>query len=343
MINNGLFLIVFMMSWLLTGVLRHYALKTNLLDIPNARSSHSVPTPSGGGLAIVLTFLLSMIVLTGMDYFEMSIMTGFLLGGILVALIGFIDDHRQLPVHWRLLAHFIAAGWILYWFGGLAQTLVLGIVFDKTWIGYLLSVIYLVWLLNLYNFMDGIDGIAGIETITVCLGGIVLYWLVDPTGVAWIGPALLLVSVAGFLIWNFPRARIFMGDVGSGFLGLMLGAFSIQAALINPLLLWCWIILLAAFVTDATVTLVRRVWQGDKFYEAHRSHAYQYASRKYQSHILVSVVFGIINLFWLLPVAVLVAIELLDGVTGVVIAYVPLILLGLYFKAGVSTESQCEL
>lgn len=342
MINSGLFLLVLVMSWLLTGALRHYAQTKNLLDIPNARSSHLVPTPRGGGLAIVLTFITSMIILTGMGYLEMSIMTGLLLGGVLVALIGFIDDHWQVAVHWRLLAHFIAAGWILYWFGGLPPIRVLGIVLDTDWIGHLLLMIYLVWVLNLYNFMDGIDGIAGIEVITVCLGGIVLYWLVDPVGVTWIAPALLLVSVVGFLIWNLPSARIFMGDVGSGFLGLMLGAFSIQAALVNPLLFWCWVILLGAFVVDATVTLIRRVWRGAKFYEAHRSHAYQYASRKYQSHVLVSIAFGAINLFWLLPIAILVAIEWLDAMAGVVIAYVPLILLGLWFKAGASIESQSK-
>lgn len=333
---SGFILLAFVVSWLVTGVMRRYALTKNLLDIPNARSSHSAPTPRGGGLAIVLTFLGSLVILTGIGRFEMPQMAGLLVAGALVALVGFIDDHTHISARWRLLAHFIAVGWVLFWFGGLPSITVLGITPDTIWLGYILATIYLVWLLNLYNFMDGIDGIAGIEAITVCLGGIALYWLVDPIGLTWIGPALLLVSVAGFLVWNFPHARIFMGDVGSGFLGLILGAFSIQAALVNPLLFWGWVILLGAFVVDATVTLVRRVWRGEKFYEAHHSHAYQHAASKYKSHIPVSLTFGAINLFWLLPVAALVAKGLLDGVIGVVIAYVPLISLAFRFKAGSS-------
>jgi Fuc2NAc and GlcNAc transferase len=143
-----------------------------------------------------------------------------------------------------------------------------------------------------------------------------------------------MTVVGGFLFWNFPKAKIFMGDVGSGFIGIVLGLFSVQAAWIAPELFWAWMILLGAFIVDATVTLLRRVKRGDKFYEAHRSHAYQYASRKIEKHYPVSLAFGIINLFWLLPVAVLVAVGWLDGVFGIIIAYIPIVWLSFVFKAG---------
>ena len=338
MIYFSLIILTFITSWVFTGVLRHYALTKNLLDMPNARSSHLTPTPRGGGLAIAVTFLISIIVLTSIKHLEISTIIGFLIGGALVALAGFIDDHWRISVRWRLLVHFVVAGWILYWFDGLPLLSITGITVDMYWLGYLPLTIYLVWLLNLYNFMDGIDGIASIEAITVCIGGMVLYWLLDADSTSLIVLTLLIASVAGFLFWNFPRAKIFMGDAGSGFIGIIMGTFSIHSVLIDPVLFWCWLILLAAFIVDASLTLLRRVSKGARFYEAHRSHAYQHASIKYQSHVRVSIAFGVINLVWLLPISILVAIKWLDAPIGVVIAYVPLILLALKFKAGIPTE-----
>ena len=230
--------------------------------------------------------------------------------------------------------------WALTWLCGLPSLLVFGFFLDLGWLGHLLAAVYLVWLLNLYNFMDGIDGIAGIEAVTVCLGGAVLFGLAETGGSEWELPLVLMAAVAGFLFWNFPKARIFMGDAGSGFVGLVLGVFSIQAAWVVPELFWAWVILLGAFVVDATVTLLRRVQRGDKFYEAHRSHAYQYASRKYGAHQPVSLAFGVINLFWLLPVAALVVVGWVDGVVGVVVAYIPLVWLAYCFKAGAMEQQE---
>lgn len=324
-----------MVSWALTGLLRRYALARNLIDIPNERSSHDVPIPRGGGVAIVLTFLVSIPFLELFDIHSDALIWALLGAGAWVALIGFFDDHRHIPARWRLLLHVVGAGWALGWLGGLPPLPIFGVTLDFGWLGHIFAAVYLVWLLNLYNFMDGIDGIAGIEALTVCLGGVVLY-LLSPAGDA-IGtlPLLLLTAaMVGFLFWNFPKAKIFMGDAGSGFVGIVLGILSIQAAWVMPELFWAWVILLGAFIVDATVTLIRRVLRGEKFYEAHRSHAYQYASRKLGGHVPVSLAFGVINLFWLFPVAVLVVIGWLDGVLGVMIAYIPLILLAMRFKAG---------
>jgi Fuc2NAc and GlcNAc transferase len=146
---------------------------------------------------------------------------------------------------------------------------------------------------------------------------------------------LLLAAVVGFLFWNFPRAKIFMGDAGSGFIGLVLGVFSIQAGWVDPSLFWGWVILLGVFLVDATLTLSRRFIRGEQIYVAHSSHAYQYASRKYGSHKKVSLVVGVINLVWLLPIAIVVGLGRLDGLSGVVIGYLPLVWLAVRFKAGV--------
>ena len=330
------------LAWILTGSLRRYALSRSLMDIPNERSSHSIPTPRGGGVAIVLSFLFGLSLLFYFGLTSKSVFVSFVGAGLIVALTGFIDDHGHIAARWRLLAHFGAATWGLYWLGGLPPLYFLGLEMDLGWFGNALAAIYLVWLLNLYNFMDGIDGIAGIEAITVCLGGVVLVWVSEFNALANYAYILgLSLAVLGFLVWNFPPAKIFMGDAGSGFLGITLGLFSIASAHIDPALFWGWLILLGVFIVDATVTLIRRVLHGQAFYEAHRSHAYQYLSRKLASHRSVSMGTGVINLVWLLPIAAACVLGYVDGIAGVFIAYAPLLMLAFWLKAG--NEQQQEV
>lgn len=320
-------------SLLLTGALRRYALARSLMDVPNARSSHSVPTPRGGGVAIVLSFLAALPLLAVVGVLPWPVLWALMGAGAWVAVVGFLDDHGHIAARWRLLAHFIGAAWALGWLGGLPSLAVFGFDLELGWLGYVLAAFYLVWLLNLYNFMDGIDGIASVEAISVCLGGALLYALLgEPAAIG--APLLLAVAVAGFLFWNFPPARIFMGDAGSGFLGIALGVLSLQAAWIAPQLLWSWLILLGVFTVDATWTLFRRLLLGDKVYEAHRSHAYQYASRRFGNHLPVTLAVLGINLLWLLPIALWVGLGGLDGLLGLLVAYLPLVVLAVKFKAG---------
>ena len=342
MIKFGwIFLIALISTAVITGLLRSYALATRLIDIPNARSSHNSPTPRGGGLSIVIVFLLGLPVLSRMGVLAPEAMWAIFGAGAWVALVGFLDDHGHIPARWRLLTHFIGAAWGLYWLGGLPPLVFsfssagMGIhTIDLGWLGQILGMFYLVWLLNLYNFMDGIDGLASIEAITVCLGGALLY-LSGPDAIGqWAAPVLLAMAVAGFLFWNFPPARIFMGDAGSGFLGIVLGLFSIQAAWIAPQFFWSWLILLGVFIVDATWTLFRRFLCGEKIHEAHRSHAYQYASRYYGSHKTVSLGIGVINVCWLTPLALWVGLAGLNALLGLVLAYFPLMALAIYFRAG---------
>jgi Fuc2NAc and GlcNAc transferase len=320
-------------SWLMTLILRCYALRRRLLDIPNDRSSHSLPTPRGGGVAIVVCFFGALLFLAQMGLVGYSTCFGLLGAGVLVAVIGFADDHGHIAARWRLLGHFTAAGWGLYWLGGLPVLTVMGQLLGLGWTGNFLALIYLVWMLNLYNFMDGIDGLASIEAVTVCLGMCLIYWWVGTTELVW-GPLILAGAVSGFLCWNFPPARIFMGDAGSGFLGITLGGMALWAGAAKVEFLWSWLILLGFFIVDATVTLLRRLLQGKKIYQAHRSHAYQRASRAFGSHKKVTLFVGAINLFWLLPVAALVASDLIDGFLALGSAYLPIVFLVLKFGAG---------
>ncbi|WP_198009923.1 MraY family glycosyltransferase [Legionella tunisiensis] len=228
----SLYLVILMVSFLLTWLLRRYALATSLIDIPNHRSSHQVPTPRGGGLSFVLCFLASILFLFYLKFISSSMLAALLLAGGGIAVLGFLDDRGHIPAKWRLLGHFIATSFALYLLGGMPAISLFNWTLTPGLISNILAVFYLVWLLNLYNFMDGIDGLAAGEAITVCFGGVLLYCF-QADLMAMFLPLCLAFAVAGFLIWNFPPARIFMGDAGSGFLGFVLGLLSIQAAMVN--------------------------------------------------------------------------------------------------------------
>jgi Fuc2NAc and GlcNAc transferase len=292
-----------------------------------------VPTPRGGGVAIVLSFAAILATLSAMRLLPLPMLSGLLLSSLLVAVVGFMDDRAALPARWRFAAHTAASVWSLWLMNGIPPVPIFGAPVDLGWFGLALAAAYLVWMVNLCNFMDGIDGIASVEAIIVALGGALVWWLATGTPL-WLLPVIFAACVAGFLVWNYPPAKIFMGDAGSGFIGFVLGFFSLWTAQQATQVFWCWFILLGCFMVDATTTLVRRVRRGEKFHEAHRSHAYQYASRKYGSHGLVSLTVGAINVLWLLPLAVLVAVGKLDGVVGVAIGYGPLVWLAFHYKAG---------
>ena len=322
-----------LLSTVLVGALRHYALANSLMDMPNARSSHSAPTPRGGGVAIVISFCIFLPFLAFFEFITWPFTISLLGAGVGIAILGFLDDHGHIAARWRLLGHFVGACWALYWIDGLPPVLVFGKEFYLEGLGNIFAMLYLVWMLNLYNFMDGIDGLASIEALTTCLGAMLLYYLSGFEALIW-APLLLVVTVAGFLFWNFPHAKIFMGDAGSGFLGIVLGILSLHAAWASPSLIWCWVILLGVFIVDATFTLFRRLARGDRVYEAHRSHGYQFAARIYGKHFPVTLCIGLINLCWLLPIALCVALYGLDGPLAVLLAYAPLLYLAVRFHAG---------
>ena len=327
-------LALFFGAWILTGRVRRYALATRLLDLPNERSSHTIATPRGGGIAIVVMTILALPILGWLGALDWSTVAGLVGGGLLVAAISFADDRNHIAPQWRLVGQFAAAIWIMVQLGGAPHIPILGQVMNGGWIGNFAVTLYLVWLSNLFNFMDGIDGIAGIETLTVCLGAAVISYVVLRGTDQWLSPVVVAAATLGFLVWNWPPAKIFMGDSGAAFLGLMLGALSLDAAKRDPRLFWCWVILLGVFIVDATITLCRRVSRRERFYEAHRSHAYQHAALRWRAHRPVTLFVGAVNLLWLLPWALLVGLGRLDALWGVSAAYVPLVLIALWLGAG---------
>ncbi len=318
------------LSFVATWAARRYALTYDVLDIPNERSAHTSPVPRGGGVGIVVAFLAGLGGLFAAGSVAPPVAIAFSGAGLLVAMIGFVDDHRSVSVGPRLAAHFAAAAWAIYWLGGIAQIEVVGPLIVG-WPGLIIAAVAIVWMLNLYNFMDGIDGIAGLEAVTVGLGAAALYRSHPEMGAEWQLPAVLAMSTLGFLVWNWPPARIFMGDVGSGFLGLVFGLLCVRATWLAPPLFWVWVILTGVFVVDATVTLGARLIRRERPHEGHREHAYQMASERWSART-VTISVGAINLVWLLPIAAAVNAGGLSGLAGVLIAYVPLIGLAIRFS-----------
>jgi Fuc2NAc and GlcNAc transferase len=306
-------------AWWGTSLLRRYALAQSIVDIPNQRSSHSSPTPRGGGLAIVIVALVGVALQAAAGGLEREIAIGIMPAGALIALIGWIDDRGDLRARWRALAQFAAAIWFVYWVGA-PESLWLGVwPFRLGLAAPVLAVVGLVWLTNLFNFMDGIDGIAAGEAVSVGMVGGLLLLAAGAPGLA--GTALLVATGSlGFLFWNWEPARIFMGDVGSGFLGFMLGAVAIASDRAGAVPLLVWMLLLGVFVFDATVTLIRRLPR-ERFYEAHRRHAYQRAVAAGLSHRTVTVLVLALNallsalagIAWARPDAALIAVLAVIG------------------------------
>ena len=328
----------FLISFLLTPILRKYLLRKGVMDIPNERSSHSVPTPRGGGIGIVLSFLLALLMLTRRVVMPSNLNWALLGGGLAIAVEGFLDDHFLLSVRVRIMIHTAAAAWALWQLNGVAPLSIGSVALIWWWARQLIALTGLVWMINLYNFMDGIDGLAGTEAVCVSgFGGVLLFWC--GFGAMAQGAWSLAAASAGFLVWNWPPAKIFMGDAGSGFLGFVLGVFAISNAIERPWMLWPWLILLSVFIVDSTVTLLRRWMNRARWYQAHCSHAYQHAARRWNSHGRVTIAIAMINVIWLFPLACAACAWQTRGPVLAAAAGVPLVFFAFWYNAGLEPSS----
>lgn len=253
-----------------TWLARRYALRARLIDHPGERRSHAVATPRGGGIAIVAAVLPVLVALGLRDAQARALFAPIVLGLLLVAGIGWRDDHRPLPASLRLAVHGIAAAllaWGLHAAG--AGTAVVAC-------GFALALV----LVNIWNFMDGIDGLAAGQALVVALAYAAFAAIGGGGAVTWLGVALA-AACAGFLPFNLPRARIFLGDVGSGALGFLVAVLAVLSLRDTgeaqaPLLL----LPLLAFGVDASLTLARRILRGERWWEAHAQHAFQAHARR---------------------------------------------------------------
>ena len=268
-------LATFAISFVLTWYIRIIAIRKSILDIPNERSSHTIPTPKGGGLAVAISWFIGISWLFYAGEITIYIYLA-LLSGLPLVIIGFLDDIFDIPPGIRSIVQVFSAITALWFVKGIDSVHFGLLVLNLSLVINILAVIFIVWYINLFNFLDGIDGYIGLETIFVGLASILLFHN--------IAGLFLAVAVFGFLLWNWPRAKIFMGDVGSTLIGFTFAILTIQSEKIQPASLVSWLILTSVFWFDATFTLYRRIKNREKLSQAHRNHAYQRIVRAGWSH-----------------------------------------------------------
>lgn len=259
-----------------TGLARKYALHRQLLDQPGERRNHQVPTPRGGGIAM-LVVLLVIIAASGWLYpSNLGAMSLLWVSLALVGGVGWWDDHRPLSAALRLTIHAMAAGCLF----------LAGLLLDWPLWSLMGGAIAAMALINIWNFMDGIDGLAASQAVVVCaVMGLVL-------GMPWSAFGFAVAGAAfGFLLWNFPNARIFMGDVGSGVLGISVAWAWTASAAIDPMNGALMLFPLAPFLIDSTLTLALRLRRRERWWEAHSSHTYQLLARRIGRHTPVTMAY----------------------------------------------------
>ena len=297
--------------------------KNWFLDVPGERSSHQSVTVRGAGVVFVSVFILFNLADSVLGW-QSPLSTWHLLLLAIVVLLGLFDDFRDVPAAGRLLVH-VLLNLTLFW--PLLQS---GAV--AVW-SYILLVIAGSWLINLYNFMDGINGIAAIEAFSVCAVMAAVFSWQGQFGLAQLC-VLLCVAVLGFLYWNFPVARVFMGDAGSGALGLMFVVLAILAAQQSVQSLGALLLMLSVFIVDASWTLSVRLLTGQRIWSAHKLHAYQLLSQRLQSHARVCGLVLCYNFIWLAPLAILWMTAVLPLAVAIALAWTPLMALCFRLRAG---------
>ncbi|KZB66962.1 UDP-N-acetylmuramyl pentapeptide phosphotransferase [Thalassospira lucentensis] len=287
-IFSGCFLIG---SMLLTWAVLLYLRRKAILDMPNHRSSHAVPTPRGGGLAVtpLLVFMVGAVfVWSGNADLPQWVM---LAAAAALGMLSWFDDRHDLSPAIRFACQFVA---VIVGVFAIDSPVLQGLV--PMWLDRILVVLAWVWFLNLFNFMDGIDGITGVEAGSIGLGIFILALLAplpEFVDLGYIGLGVLSI-MTGFLIWNWHPAKLFLGDVGSVPLGFVLGWLLLELAARGA---WMPALILPSYyLLDATFTLIKRGLRGEKVWQAHREHFYQQATRRGMSHARVSALIALANL-----------------------------------------------
>lgn len=271
------------LSLALTGRVRAYALHRDLLDHPNDRSSHTIPTPRGGGAAVIVSATLVMALGAVFDLINVRHVSIFGAGMLVLGLVGWADDARNLKPAFRLAVHVAVAAGTVYMLGGLPLLRLGNASIAVGVLGFAIATLAIVWSINLFNFMDGIDGLAGSQAVLIFATIAVLLFIRGDNSLAAVA-AILAASSGGFLVWNWPPAKIFLGDVGSGPIGYMIAALALASENHQSVPLTAFAIIYGVFICDASVTLIRRFLRGRRITEAHRDHAYQRLTRAWGSH-----------------------------------------------------------
>ncbi len=328
-----LLLASFTLSALLcVAVIKHSA----AIDVPNERSSHTKPVPRGGGIAFIVAFFSGIVILFGANLMPYYVLVALAGGGGIIGLVGYLDDLNPVSPLLKAMGQAASLVWGLFWLGPVPYIEVSDFIWQWGIIGIALSMICGLWMINLFNFMDGIDGIAATQTIFICISAAIFCLSEGFYGQAW-ALGILASAVGGFLIFNWQPAKLFMGDSGSGFLGLMIALFAIATT--PPLSLWPWAVLVTLFVADSTVTVARRIMRGEKWYAGHKLHAYQRLAQRWNSHRAATISFMAANIVFVFPLALWAWSEPAKGVWAWAIAWGTAFPLAYVLGAGRKSET----
>ena len=307
-----------------------FARKHGPYATPNFRSLHSKVVPRGGGLALAAATVAACVAAYGAGLLQWCQLLVYGVGGVVVTLMGAADDRLDLKARYRMPFQCLSAAWVCYSFGGLAP-LDMGFGFvDWGLAGHVALIVALVWFYNLYNFIDGIDGMASTATIFICTTmGVVLWMRGQPALAGVLG--ILGFASAGFLVFNLPPAKMFLGDAGSSLIGYILSAVVVESLWSGPANLWSWLIVGCCYFADTTLTMLVRLLKVPGWYRPHRSHAYQNLARVWNSHRRVLLLVMAINFLWLLPLLV-VSLHFASWAIGLtVLAYIPIAIICLKY------------
>jgi Fuc2NAc and GlcNAc transferase len=309
-----------LLSWLGVNSYRDWSVRLAILDLPNERSSHTNPTPRGAGLVVALICLSYF---TGIFLWRGTYIDVFYLAGaVLICLVSWLDDIKHVSAFIRFPLHVLAAGIAIAGFGYFDNIFLPGsgtIILGRA--GTVFTILWIVWLTNAYNFMDGVDGIAGSQAVVAGVGfACILY---SSGARTWAAYSLVIAgSATGFLIHNWSPAKVFLGDIGSAFLGYTFALLPLMARdsarpETNSLLLFATL-LLWPFLFDSVFTLFRRAARGERVWEAHRNHLYQELVKKGWKHSQVSGLYAGLAAAPTVPLCVFVKFELAEKYPGLV-------------------------
>jgi Fuc2NAc and GlcNAc transferase len=282
-----IYILLFLLSFGLTYLIKEYAIQNSLVAEVTARSSHTVPTPHGGGITIAVTWFVGLSYLFFIDKINTSLYYA-LIAGVIISVVSYFDDLYELSAKTRLITQTLVALLGLYSLGGFEKFNLFFFSIDNQIITNIFAFFMIVWFINLYNFLDGIDGYAASEAVFLSGAGFFLFG-----GEHFL---VLIAAVVGFLIWNWHKAKIFMGDVGSTLLGYNVAIFTIYYTNQEASNFWIWIILFGVFWFDATLTLLRRYKNKEKLSQAHKKHAYQRLNQSGWAHDKVVIYATVVNL-----------------------------------------------
>ena len=288
-------------SWIGTRRYLTLSVKRNIVARPNERTLHDSAVPSGGGVVFAVVFLVFVVVLALLKLISAPLLMALGVGGAVAALFGLFDDIADSGVYLKLIVQVALAVWAINWLG---RGSLGDVEWIPNWLSLSMSCFLLVWMMNLYNFMDGVDGMAASGAVFVASSLVVALAAGGQWSIAMLILMMLASVCAGFLAHNWPPASIFMGDSGSMFLGYTFGALVIDTTTTGEISVWTWIAALGYFLGETTTTILLRVFRVRRWYQAHRSHAYQNLARELKSHAKVTGGVQVFQWVYLFPLVI---------------------------------------